>query len=281
MVDTNDYIYKFIGKDFQDKRKHSEVINKILAGYIDSDAYLGIDISSDYLRLRLAFSQSASNDPDFEILRSFQKFYNVGVVHYRTVDVGDATSRGEWCLCTGDTVKLLNIIGKHLIIKGKLSEFLLEVYDAYKGIKISQEEYKNIKEVLDYFRTFGSPLKRKKHPSWAWLSGYIAGDGHLICRLGRKRRKFDKKVDKYYDMTYNELGIIIVSSVVEPLEFLKEHLKGNIYQKNNYFFWKRSLGKGHKDFSLNFLVRIKPYMLHPKKYNKIERMIEHLRTSRD
>lgn len=282
MVDTNDYIYRFISGNLGESRKHSEVINKILAGYIDSDGHITLKVNSQYLNINVILSQAAINDPDFEVIRAFHKFYNLGNIQFRFSENDKESSRCDWKLGVKDSIKLFNLIGKHLVVKGTLFRDLIEIYKSYVGIKISTEEYEIIKEKQRDLRKTTGPIKRKKHPSWAWLSGYIAGDGHLCCRLDRKRIKYDKKVDKYYNMTFNELYVDIVSDIKSPLEFLQEHFKGSIYPcRGTHFHWKRSLGKGNIDFSEEFLSKLKPYMLHPKKYSAIKRMLGHLRSSRD
>jgi len=282
MVDTNDYIYRFLNGNLGENRKHSEVVNKILAGYIDSDGTVSIHRNEGTLRISLTLSQAAVNDPDFEILRAFHKFYGLGTLHFRFSDVEGESSRCDWKLSIADTIKLFNLLGKHLIVKGTLLRDCIKLYEENKGKKLSDAEYEVICNTRDTLRSSSGPLKRKKHPSWAWLAGYIAGDGHLCCRLNRKRRKYDKKVDKYYDMTYNELYVVIVSDIRGPLDFLMEHLNGSVYAvKDSYFQWKRSLGKGNLKFSEEFLSKLKPYMLHPKKYRAIQRMLKHLRASRD
>ena len=78
-------------------------------------------------------------------------------------------------------------------------------------------------------------------------------------------------------MTYNELYVCIVDKHRVALDFIQIHLNGSVYEKKGgCFMWKRSLGKGHKSFSENFLSKIKPYMLHPHKYEKIKRMQSYL-----
>lgn len=281
MVYTNDYIYRFISGKLGDNRKHSEVINKILAGYIDADGNIGIKKNGKYYQLYIILSQAAINDPDFEILRAFHKFYNLGSLIFRFSKNPKESSRCDWRLGTKDTFKLINLIEKHLVVKGKEFREISMIYSNYACTQILDNEFEIIKDLVKKARKLEGPIKKKKHPSWAWLSGYIAGDGHLCCRLERKRRKFDKKTNKYYDMTYNELYIVITGNKEEPFKFLKEHFKGSIYNKGTYFQWRRSLGKGHLNFSENFLISIKPYMLHSKKYKTINRMLKHLRTCRD
>lgn len=281
MVNTNDYIYRFLNRDLEGKRKHSEVINKILAGYIDADGHIRIKDNGRFYQLSVSLSQSAVNDPDFDIMRSFKRFYNIGSILFRFSQNPQESSRCDWNLGTKDSVKLFGLIGKHLIVKGKEFENIVNLYKEYSSVEVSEETTEFLRKKVCEFRNTCGPIKKKKHPSWAWLSGYIAGDGHLCCRLGRKRKKFDKKVNKHYNMVYNELYVVITGNKREVFDFLKEHFKGSVYDKGSYFQWKRSLGKGHKDFSENFLVSIKPYMLHPKKYRNIQRMLKHLRACRD
>jgi hypothetical protein len=260
MVNT-EFINKFLRGEVE--RRHSEVLNKILAGYIDSDGC----ISYKDGRLSVSLSQAAVNDPDFEVLRAFFKYYGVGSLSYRCSTVDAESSRCDWRVYGRDAAKLLNLIGKHLITKGKYADKVKSAYES--------KTY----ETID--RGLTGPVKRKKRPSTAWLAGLAAGDGHFCCRLGRERKKFDKERGKHYSMIYNELYIVIVSDKREPLDFIQEHYGGSVCDKGTYFSWKRSLGKGHKSFSLAFLHSIKRYMLHPKKRSTIERMEEHLRTRRD
>lgn len=276
MVYTNDYIYRFISGKLGKNRKHSEVINKILAGYLDADGSVGIVRNTKRHQLRISLTQAAVNDPDFEILRAFHKFYKLGTLTYRVSNNPKESSRCDWKLGTKDTIKLYNLVAHHMIVKGKEFEKILDIWTNF-----AEEPFELVTSLLKEARKLEGPIKKKKHPSWAWMAGYIAGDGHLCCRLGRKRKKFDKKVNKYYNMTYNELYVVITGNKRKPLEFLKENFKGSIYDKGTYFQWRRSLGKGHLSFSENFLISIKPYMLHPKKYDTINRMLSYLRACRD
>lgn len=272
MVDTNDYIFRFLNGEISNKRKHSEVINKILAGYIDSDGYIELARKDGLLAITVSLGQAAVNDPDFTVLRRFHEHYGLGSLTYRFSKSNKESSRCDWRLGVKDTLILFNLIGKHLIIKGKPYKNLISLFNSFKGTKISSNEWDELRNIMIEIKKDTGPIKRKKHPSWAWLAGYIAGDGHLCCRLGRKRKKFDKKVNKYYNMTYNELYVVITGDDRNVFEFLQEHFKGSVYNKGTYYQWKRSLGKGHLSFSKDFLRRIKPYMLHPKKYKTIKRM---------
>lgn len=281
MVDKNDYIYRFISGKLQDKRKHSEVINKILAGYIDSDGSISLrrsDSKNRNIQIEVHLVQSAINDPDFEVIRSFYKFYNLGFLTYKISSNPKESSQILWRLGSSDSIKLFNLIGKHLVVKGKHFKFCIERYAELIGEEITDVFWEDIKAEVNKSREENAgPLKIKKHPSWAWLAGYIAGDGHLCCRLNRSRKKFDKKVNKFYNMTYNELYVCIVDKHRVALDFIQIHLNGSVYEKKEgCFMWKRSLGKGHKSFSENFLSKIKPYMLHPHKYEKIKRMQSYL-----
>ena len=72
MFSTDSLAYKIRNNKL---KKHSEQFNKWLAGFIDADGSFSLHFkknSNDRYSIYLQFSlcQSASNDPDFELLRS-------------------------------------------------------------------------------------------------------------------------------------------------------------------------------------------------------------------
>ena len=143
--------------------KHSEQLNKFVAGFFDSDGSVYLCRDRGAIALRCSINQSAAKDPDFEIMRSLHRHYSLGTLNY--VDVKKGSAQCSWRFGATDSKKLFNLIGKHLLIKATHFKNCINSYNS-KTFMVD-EEYKNSRNNSTY-------LKRPKHISWAYLSGLIS-----------------------------------------------------------------------------------------------------------
>lgn len=260
MFNTNTLGYKLVTGKLKSSRKHSEQLNKYLAGLFDADGCISIEWHDHkYLSLRFTLTAAASVDNDFETLRSLQSFYNMGTLRYSIGESG--TSRCDWRLSSKEAKMMFNLIGKHLRIKGTHFETMINLQESYKGQVITEEQWEQIKEVRRVSRANSTWLKYPKHLSYAWVSGYFDGDGSY---------GFRKK--------YNTLDIRVPSSDLHILYKLQEDFGGSILtgHSENYKVWSKGLGKGHIKFSLPFLKKMRQYSCIRQKYEKIQEMITYL-----
>lgn len=268
--------YKLLSGQLKKKRKHSEQLNKYVAGLIDSDGCLSYRINNDEFSLQLQLSQSAVNDPDFEFMRALQDFYDIGGLYYELPEKWSSCCR--WKIYgSKDVNKFLNIIKKHLYTKGKQFDNMLWLQDELEGMKLSDVQIEDLKEnVIPCLKKSYGPLKEKKHPSWPYLAGLIHGDGNLLCRTDRVNKKFDRRYGKYYTYVSTELRVHIYSHLKEKcvLDFIKRSLGGTVKvnKKNNTATYQHGLGKQNIPFANKFIPKILPYLMHLKKYEVVKRM---------
>ena len=245
-------------------RKHSEQLNKFVAGFFDADGSIYIYEDRGNIGLRASIGQSASKDPDFEVMRALQKHYNLGrIIYYLPPDGENQASACMWNLSTTDSKKLYNLIGKHLLIKATHFENLIWIQEECKGCPVKGD----IREFSDCSRKHSKYLKRPKHISWAYAAGYIAGDGHLRC-------KTYKRSNSQYPA--NRLDIYVASGDEIIVQLFQESFKGNtrFSERDNTFMWYRGLGKHNTLFAMKFLPKIRKYMLLKTKRNVIDRMLD-------
>ena len=265
-------------------KKHSEQLNKWLAGFIDADGSFSLSFSQNtsgryniYLNCRI--TQSASNDPDFELLRSLAFYYNLGKIYFDERDSDIKKSHSAiWWFNSKETMILFNRIGKHLRIKATHAENLIWLVKELEGISITSDCVEELKEFSKCSRKNSRWLKMPKHPSWAWLAGYLDGDGHYRCRLGRV-----KKVNTGIT-TGNELKLFVGSSLDDSfiLNFLHIHLGGSIRdRKDGVRFWQRSLGRNSASFAIPFIKKMLKYSCVIKKYETLQKMLNFHTTRRD
>lgn len=271
MFNTSTLGYKLISGQLRKNRKHSEQLNKFVAGLLDSDGWISLDFCRKKLQIQCGILQSASNDPDFQMLRALKDFYNLGTIIYREGEKDTHSDQCKWTLRTKESKILFNRIGKHLRIKGTHFENLAYLSNELKDIVLTDAQIVELKEFSKCSRDNSKWLKYPKHPSWSWVAGYLAGDGHFEFRL---------KGDSYSI----RVSAVANEKDIHVLNFLKTAFKGSVLRGNsnpekpnyNNFVWKRGLGKSHKSFSIPFLKKLRMYMCVEKKYNTICGMLEYL-----
>lgn len=265
MFNTNTLGYKLVTGKLRENRKHSEQLNKYVAGLFDADGCISAEIRTDKrgMSLRASISAASSVDQDFQMLRSLQSFYNLGTLSYNFGDSG--TSQCCWYMSTKDSKIFFNLIGKHLRIKATHYQNMIWLFDNYNHI-LSEEDLAFIGNFRKKSRVESRWLKHPKHLSVCWLAGYADGDGNYNLRRSQ-----------------NTLSLRIVSGDYHILDKLKEDFGGSIIENSvggNYKTWRRGLGKGHITFSLPLLRKLSQYSCIERKYNKIQEMITYLESTR-
>lgn len=267
--------YKLLSGQLREKRKHSEQLNKYLAGYLDADGCLGLSFSKykDYYTtsLTFCFQQSFSADPDGSLLKALRDFYNLGKINYRDLS-GDFSSVVVWTMGSDDFLKLYNLVGKHLRIKGTHWENLIWLYKELRFFHLSLNQLDDLKVFSKCSRLNSSWLKRPKHLSYAWLAGYFDGDGHYRIR---HRRKYVKSVNRWCNSHELCVQVSCDKNDQHIIDKIVEDFGGTKHtHKQGHIIWKRSLGKTNSNFAIGFLKKLRSYSCLEKKYLIINDMIQ-------
>lgn len=218
--------------------------------------------------LKLVLQQSLSIDHKGQFIDwlsefgGFKQFIKVG--SEQNPNWSDAN---RWTVTSN---KELNMIiprlSKHMVIKAKHWQAMLDRYNNIYGKSVNSIEMNELKEFAKISRKNVGPLKDKKHPTWAWVAGYIDGDG---CYYMRQRKR------NWGVATELLVRVVCQDSDVQALELLKKAFGGNL-KKNQHegtHYWTRNLGNADKDFAIHFLRKV---VRHSKlKKHKIEQLLHH------
>jgi hypothetical protein len=168
-----------------------------------------------------------------------------------------------------DLEMLLPRLIKHMVIKAKHWQWMLDAWREKRGARIPAE----LKEALvvaskESRRANTGPIKPKNHPTWAWLAGYLDGDGSYVYSYSDRRG-------------YNQ-WIMQVSAVAHindrcVLDFLHQAFGGGIYKdpRSPTLIWRRMLGSQSRSFAERFLPHLAKHSRF--KRDKIDAILHHHR----
>lgn len=245
---------------------HSEQMNKWTAGFLDADGSIGLHIKRHTNNRYGIYLQVCIDQTDTDILYLLRDHYNIGNV-----------SGTKWHISGKDSHKFLGIIGKHLLIKATHMDNMLWVIDQLSGISIINVD--DIRAYAECSRLNSRWRREPKHVPYAWMAGYLDGDGHYRVRLGRLRR-----YENGSTAITNELKLFVGSAVWDSfiLDKLHEDHGGSIrLRKDNCYFWQLSLGRNSRSKAINLLTKLKKYSCLPRKKEAIDKMLTFHTTRRD
>lgn len=248
----------------------NETLVKYLAGLLDADGSLsfnfrrrGPDKSTCSLRMTLVSSTEVDRQGFVESLPGLT---GMGTV---CVDGRNEKFRAWTVAKRADLEMLLPRLTKHMVIKARHWDWLLKTWRSLRsnGNAVSDTEADDLKvEAKLSRRTRSGPLAPKNHPTWAWVSGYLDGDGWFSFRREKSGR------------TTVNVGAVAHLNDIQVLEFLHNAFGGHLYvhgKAAGVFIWRRSLGAANRSFALRFLPRVARHSRLKK--HKIERIIHHHR----
>jgi len=243
----------------------NESLVKYLAGLLDADGSLSFDSHRGYdenvrisLKLHLTAADTIDRDGFVASLPELTGFGNVN--NYN----GKYT---QWSVCHRNELEMLvpRLI-KHMYVKPQHWQWLMDYWREHrsqeKGQKwLSEAEWQKLSEASkESRRTRVGPVKPKNHPSWAWLAGFLDGDGCFSFRTSRNHNM--------------RLSVTAHVSDLPVLEFLQNAFGGTIRnnsRSDDIKVWWRGLGPSHESFVLDFLPRLVKHSRF--KRHKIEQMI--------
>lgn len=231
---------------------------KYLSGLLDADGTLSFKFCKSssgktFLYLVLALSASEKIDQHGYIQSLGDKMGACCKVVYDKETYTDAT---KWNVQGRDELNvILPRLLKHMVIKAKHWKWLFDTYTEYKGQDVSSIQ-DALKKQSEISRKNVGPLKAKIHPTWAWVAGYLDGDG---C----------------YTLSNRAVHVGCISHVddVVGIKLLQKAFGGSIYdpRDDNTQLWRIGLGKSNKDFAVPFLRKMVKHS-HLKKH-KIEQIL--------
>lgn len=250
--------------------KFTETDIKYLSGLMDADGSLCFHFSPYGDRwnvsLKLVLQQSLSIDHNGEFIDwlngfgGFKQFIKIkDDAHPNWSDAN------RWTVTSNEELNMLiPRLTKHMVIKAKHWLDMLNRYNLIYGKSVNSIEMDELKEFAKISRKNVGPLKDKKHPTWAWVAGYIDGDG---CYYMRQRKR------NWGVSTELLVRVVCHKDDVQALQLLNKAFNGNL-KKNNHedtFYWSRNLGNADRDFALHFLRKM---VRHSRlKKHKIEQLI--------
>lgn len=253
----------------------NETLIKYLAGLLDADGSLSLSFRCDenkegryYVGLNLRLASSDAVDQR-GFVSALPQDTGMGTISR----YGSKRQYISWNISKRSHLEMvLPRLIKHMVIKAQHWQYLLDVWrEGRKESKTcsTEERIALTAASKESRRLRVGPIRPKNHPTWAWLAGYLDGDGWYTYTSG---------VYKGYRQWRMEVGACSHINDAGVLEFLQRSFGGRIKchsQSNNAMVWKRALGYQNRTFALGFLSKLARHS-HLKRH-KIDAMIHHHR----
>lgn len=238
-----------------EKFKETEI--KYLAGLLDADGSLSFKFSKSgdntYIYLIMALSASESVDKHGYVKSLSERAGSVCKIEYEKDSYSTAW---KWQVQKRSELdQLLPRLLKHMVIKAKHWNALYLKYTELKGQDVTGF-VEELKQFSSNSRLNTGPLKPKNHPTWAWVAGYMDGDG---C----------------YTFSRKAIHVGAVAHTMDScaLELLYKAFGGSLYepQPDNTRLWRHGAGVSQSSFAKMFLNGV---VKHSRlKRHKIEQML--------
>lgn len=225
---------------------YNETLNKYVAGFVDADGALSFYFNKTvdgHFRICLQFSivQIDNRGRGFKLLQDLRDAYDVGSIH--NIEVKNQKC---WRVSSkNDLEKFLPHIIKHMVIKGKHFQRMLDKRRELSGVNLTQEQVDELRKFAKESRADTGPTRYKKNASPSWFAGYIDGDGYLRCS-GRE----------------HWLKIHVQKSDVCSVELIQSTYGGKIYKttKENIKEFKLNFGASFYGTATKVLKAIIPHL---------------------
>lgn len=242
----------------------NETLIKYLAGLLDADGCFSFEYTGNKLHLRLQVSAATSIDRHGFVL-SLPELTGMGTSHQKS-QRGNWAPVTMWVVSTRKEVEMLvPRLLKHLVIKGKhLSRMYLK-WQEMRDRRLTDIEMEQLRVFSKASRADAGPLRAKKHPTWAWVAGYLDGDGSYMFSSPPSHKGRERLLIQATAHINDRVG----------LDLLQKAFGGSIYDRGaaapHILDWKHSLNKREASFAIKFLTKM---VQHSKlKKHKIEQML--------
>lgn len=240
---------------------------KYLAGLVDADGYFGFEFTNN--KVRLVFKLCAAHSIDkHRFLSTLPELTGFGSVCTKKRKHPNWSPIDYWTICKSrDLEMFIPRISKHLVIKGKHANRLFNKWKEFRGRTLTDLEVEQLKIYSKASRADAGPIKPKKHPTWAWVAGYLDGDGSYIFS---------------HPPSHKNPRMLIQATAHEQdrvsLELLFKAFGGRIETRGknapHILDWRHNLGKSQKSFAIHFLQKV---VRHSRlKKHKIEQMLAYI-----
>lgn len=251
--------------------KFTETDIKYLSGLMDADGSLFFHFSPYKdkwnVSLKLVIQQSLSIDKDGNYISWLNTFGGFKHLINVSKDNPNWSDANRWTVTSNAELNMLiPRLTKHMVIKAKHWQSMLDKYNSIYGKSVTLSQMNELKEFAKTSRQNVGPLKDKKHPTWAWVAGYLDGDG---CYYMRHRKK-------NWGMAIELLvRVVAQDSDICSLQLLQKAFNGNL-KKNQHeatYYWTRNLGNSDSSFAIHFLRKM---LQHSRlKKHKIEQLLHY------
>lgn len=252
----------------------NEELVKYLAGIIDADGSISFNFlpsnkklsNVTVLRMRVELAASDAIDP-----RGFVESLPA------LTGLGSASRYGKnnqfvkWIITSrADLEMVIPRLVKHMVVKGGHLQRMLDKWKELRGADINAEQRETLTEFSRQSRYLAGSLKPKNHPSWAWLAGYLDGNGSYRSSKCKSGTYNGKQCYRWQASVHAACHI----GDAAVLEFIQKAHGGYIAphsRSEKCMVWERSLGKRDRSFALDFLANL---VSHSRlKRHKIEQLI--------
>lgn len=243
-------------------KKHSEQLNKFVAGLFDADGYISFDFCRNKIQLQCGIGLIDEN-----LIYSLQKHYKIGTIIVTDGKLASHSTFYKWVMRSKESKKFFNLIGKHLRIKATHFRNLVNIHTELEEETLQEDMISSLKEISKESRKNSKWLRHPKHPSYAWVSGYLAGDGHFEFKKGTKRNPREV-VARASSVCHKDDCFIQY--------FLKTAFGGSVTTSHggDHYIWRVSLGRGSAKFAVDFLKKLRLYMCMERKFIVIDDLIK-------
>lgn len=221
------------------KLKENQV--KYLAGLLDADGCLSLTHNNGYLGLVLSLELAESCDREGKYVKSLAAFG--GNISTRKREENWSQTNTWRISKRSDLEMFIPRVIKHMVIKAKHWQYLLSLLREYQGKKISVDEYKLLLEQNHVSRLNSGPLHEKIHPTWAWVTGYLEGDGWFMIR-------------KRPNQVEIQTGAVCQMSDVVALKLLQKAFGGIVKEDRGHMRWIKNLGPKDASFAKRFCTKL-------------------------
>src|SRR3989304_8815346 len=218
----------------------NESLVKYLAGLVDSDGTISFDFKNEIrnkgrANLGLKVGVASSDVVDRHMfLDSLPERIGHGYVSRH----GPEKQYKYWFLNSKrDLEMMVPRLLKHMCVKAKHLERMFEMWKEKRGAMLSPEECAALRTWSKESRLDAGPLKPKSHPTWAWVAGYLDGNGHYMFSLANKGSAKETRSMR--------ISATCHRGDAEVLELFKKAFGGRIRVHNlteNAMTWDRNLG---------------------------------------
>lgn len=230
---------------------------KYLAGLLDADGCLSFQFVDGKLYMEMSLAASESIDRHGYIDSLGERLGSVNIRHYPGTNWSPSH---QWRLFGRKHLNLfLPRVVKHMVIKGAHWKRMYDKWVELKGVSLTESQIEELKEWSQESRKQSGPIKPKNHPTWAWVAGYLDGDGYYSLTQRKKT------------LSASKIGCCCHMDDRVAIDLLVKAFGGSVRQEGTTLRWYRSMGKQSKSFAVPFLKKVHTHS-RLKKW-KIEQML--------